>query len=199
MPVNRPDILFIMTDQQRFDTIAALGNSHIYTPNIDRLVRRGISFSNAFATCPVCVAARYTIRTGCEPATTRVFSNAKANPATGQAVDMEARCGAYLARTMSRLGYRTFGVGKFHTNPWNEDLGFETLWRCEETYHPPNREGDDYGSWLAQRASGVRFPGATHGRTHRDVLPPAAQSASSEFRRRMVDGRSHRRGNCKVR
>ena len=148
--MTRPDVLFIMTDQQRFDTIAALGNSHIYTPNMDRLVRRGISFSNAYATCPVCVAARYTIRTGCEPATTRVFTNAKANAVVGQAVEMEARCGAYLARTMSRLGYRTFGVGKFHTNPWNEDLGFETLWRCEETYHPPNREGDDYGSWLAR-------------------------------------------------
>ncbi|HEY4282526.1 MAG TPA: sulfatase-like hydrolase/transferase, partial [Chthoniobacterales bacterium] len=150
MTISRPDILFIMTDQQRFDTIAALGNPHIYTPNMDRLVRRGISFSNAYATCPVCVAARYTIRTGCEPATTRVFSNAKAGPVHGQAVQMEERCGAYLARTMSRLGYRTFGVGKFHTNPWNEDLGFETLWRCEETYHPPNREGDDYGSWLAR-------------------------------------------------
>ena len=150
MTVRRPDILFIMTDQQRFDTIAALGNSHIYTPNMDRLVRRGITFSNAYATCPVCVAARYTIRTGCEPATTRVFSNAKADPVDGQALEMEARCGPYLARTMSRLGYRTFGIGKFHTNPWNEDLGYETLWRCEETYHPPDREGDDYGSWLAR-------------------------------------------------
>jgi Arylsulfatase A and related enzymes len=68
--MTRPDILFIMTDQQRFDTIAALGNSQIYPPNKDLLVRRGISFSNAYATCPVCVAARYTIRTGCEPATT---------------------------------------------------------------------------------------------------------------------------------
>src|SRR5213080_4969583 len=77
MPHTRPDILFIMTDQQRFDTIAALGNSDIYTPNMDRLVRRGITFSNAYATCPVCVAARYTIRTGCEPATTRVFTNAR--------------------------------------------------------------------------------------------------------------------------
>ena len=96
-----------MTDQQRFDTIAALGNSDIYTPNMDRLVRRGITFSSAYATCPVCVAARYTIRTGCEPATTRVFSNAKADAASGQAVEMEARCEPYLGRTMSRLGYRT--------------------------------------------------------------------------------------------
>src|SRR5881296_2131004 len=101
MSVSRPDILFIMTDQQRFDTIAALGNSHIYTPNLDRLVRRGITFSNAYATCPVCVAARYTIRPGCEAATTRVFTNAKADAVTGQAVEMEARCGLYLGRTMS--------------------------------------------------------------------------------------------------
>src|SRR4026207_1853870 len=83
MPPNRPDILFIMTDQQRFDTIAALGNSHIYTPNLDRLVRRGISFSNAYATCPVCVAARYTIRTGCEPATTRGVTNGEENARGG--------------------------------------------------------------------------------------------------------------------
>src|SRR5438094_9873281 len=150
MPSTRPDILLIMTDQQRFDTIAALGNSHIYTPNLDRLVRRGIAFSNAYATCPVCVAARYTIRTGCDAATTRVFSNAMADPVAGQAKEMEARCGSYLAHVMSRLGYRTFGIGKFHTYPWDEDVGYQTLWRSEETYHPPAREGDDYGSWLAR-------------------------------------------------
>src|ERR1700747_1187670 len=92
--MTRPDILFIMTDQQRFDTIAALGNSHIYTPNMDRLVRRGISFSNAYATCPVCVAARYTIRTGCEPATTRVFRNAKANAVAGRTSDERCRASA---------------------------------------------------------------------------------------------------------
>src|SRR5690348_3649232 len=145
--MTRPDILFIMTDQQRFDTIAALGNSHIYTPNMDRLVRRGISFSNAYATCPVCVAARYTIRTGCEPPTTRVFSNAKAAPVPGQPTEMEARCGPYLGRTMSRLGYRTFAIGKFHTQPWNEDVGYETVWRSEEN-RPVTRKGDDYAHWL---------------------------------------------------
>ncbi|MDE0220421.1 MAG: sulfatase-like hydrolase/transferase [Spirochaetaceae bacterium] len=44
---DQPNVLFVMTDQQRFDTIAALGNRHIYTPNLDRLVRRGVSFTNA--------------------------------------------------------------------------------------------------------------------------------------------------------
>ena len=68
--------------------------------------------------------------------TTRAFSNAKPKPAAGQAAEMEARCGPYLGRTMSRLGYRTFGIGKFHTYPWNEDVGYQTLRRSEETYHP---------------------------------------------------------------
>src|SRR5438034_11762983 len=98
MSSTRPDILFIMTDQQRFDTIAALGNPHIYTPNLDRLVRRGVAFSNAYATCPVCVAARYTIRTGCDAATTRVFSNAMADLVAGQGKDMAGRDGLYLDR-----------------------------------------------------------------------------------------------------
>ena len=70
---------------------------------------------------------------------------------------MEARCGPYLARTMSRLGYRTFGVGKFHTYPWNEDVGYETLRRSEETYHPPAREGDDYGAWLTREHPAFDF------------------------------------------
>src|SRR5436305_13956844 len=115
-----------MTDQQRFDTIAALGNLHIYTPNLDRLVRRGISFSNAYATCPICIPARYTIRTGCEPVTTRAFSNAKPKPAAGQAAEMEARCGPYLARTMWPLGYPTFAMVQFHTNTRNERVGSQT-------------------------------------------------------------------------
>ena len=89
MPSDRPDILFIMTDQQRFDTIAALGNPHIYTPNLDRLVSRGLTFSRAYSTCPVCVAARYTIRTGCEPPTTRVFANSQPKPVAGQPLEME--------------------------------------------------------------------------------------------------------------
>ncbi|MBN1249457.1 MAG: sulfatase-like hydrolase/transferase, partial [Anaerolineae bacterium] len=97
---DRPNILYIMTDQQRFDTIAALGNAGIYTPNLDRLTRRGLTFTNAYSTCPVCVPARYTIRTGCEPPTTRVFTNGRSGPVPGQAPTMEGRCGPYLARTL---------------------------------------------------------------------------------------------------
>ncbi len=148
--MNRPNVLFIMTDQQRFDTISALGNTHIYTPNYDRLVRRGVSFSNAYSTCPVCVPARYTIRTGCEPPKLRIFSNARSGPVNGQAESVEGRCGDYLPRTMAKLGYRTFGIGKSHTQPWNEDLGYEVHSHSEELYgSQEQRQEDAYAGWIA--------------------------------------------------
>jgi len=148
---DHPNVLFIMTDQQRADTIAALGNPDIYTPNYDRLVRRGITFTNAYSTCPVCVPARYTVRTGCEPPTTRVFTNGRSEPAPGQAETMEGRCGDYLARTMRDLGYRTFGIGKFHTQPWDEDLGYDVHLHSEELYGTRDqRRRDAYARWIAE-------------------------------------------------
>ncbi|WP_165358757.1 sulfatase family protein [Haloactinopolyspora alba] len=145
---GRPNILFVMTDQQRFDTIRALSNSPVETPNLDRLVERGVSFTNGYSTCPVCVPARYTIRSGSEPTRTGVFSNGV--PPGGHDAVRE-RCGPWLAETMSGLGYRTFGVGKFHTMPWNAPVGFETQLHSEEMYADPEaRAGDAYAAWIAR-------------------------------------------------
>ena len=141
----QPNILYVMTDQQRFDTIAAMGNADIYTPNLDRLVRRGVRFVNGYSTCPVCVPARYTIRTAL-----RIFSNRHSAPVAGQAETIEGRCGPYLARTMRGHGYRTFGIGKFHSRPWDEDLGYEVHLHSEEMYGTPDqRARDAYASWIA--------------------------------------------------
>jgi hypothetical protein len=63
---ERPNILLITTDQQRFDTIAALGNhEHIYTPHLDWLTDEGIAFTSApTRTAPICMPARATLMTG---------------------------------------------------------------------------------------------------------------------------------------
>jgi len=82
--MSRPDILFIMTDQQRFDTIAALGNSTSIRLISTVWCEEESRFQMHMPLVRFCVAARYTIRTGCEPPTTRVFSNAKADPVAGQ-------------------------------------------------------------------------------------------------------------------
>ena len=148
---DRPNILFIMCDQLRFDCIAALGNAKISTPNIDRLVDRGVAFTNAYTSCPVCVAARYTIQTGREPHTTCSFSNAVPEALDGLPDRMEERCGPYLARYLGRLGYRTFGVGKFHTTPdWQENLGFDKMLYAEELWGSPDeRRKDAYAAFIA--------------------------------------------------
>jgi len=147
-----PNILFIMTDQQRADTIAALGNPHIYTPNYDRLVARGIAFTNAYSPCPVCVPARLTIRTGCDAPTTGVYSNAGPKLVEGQPEKNEDRCGPYLARTMTQRGYRTFGIGKFHTHPWDEDVGYEVHRHSEELYGSPDqRNRDSYATFIREK------------------------------------------------
>ena len=182
----RPNVLFLMTDQQRFDTIRALGNPHIYTPNLDRLVARGVTFRNAYSTCPVCVPARYTVRTGREPATTRVFTNSVSAPAPGQAAGMEERCGEFLARRMRRLGYRTLGVGKSHTRPWDLDIGFDVHLHSEELYGSADqRARDSYAAWIAREHPEYDFiEGLMGERTEMYYMPqmspmPAAATVES--------------------
>ena len=52
MPEEQPNVLFLMTDQQRFDAIGALNDGPLYTPNLDRLVESGVTFENAYSQCP---------------------------------------------------------------------------------------------------------------------------------------------------
>ena len=149
---KKPNVLFVMTDQQRFDTIAALGNSHIYTPNLDRLVKRGVTFTKGYSNCPVCVPARHVIRTGCEPAKTASFTNGQQDIAPGQAATVEERCGKYIAKTMKGLGYRTFGIGKFHSQPGDEYLGYDVQLYCEETYGSSDaRLKDHFARFIAEK------------------------------------------------
>ena len=66
----RPNIIFIITDQQRFDTIGALGYPHMDTPHLDRLVEEGVTFSQCHITAPSCAPSRASLFTGQYPHTT---------------------------------------------------------------------------------------------------------------------------------
>src|SRR5450759_841649 len=61
---RRPNILLILPDQLRAQSIGCLGNEDVQTPNIDRLAREGMSFANTIANSPVCCPARAAILTG---------------------------------------------------------------------------------------------------------------------------------------
>ena len=62
--MKKPNFLVVLTDQQRFDTIAAAGYPWMKTPNLDRLVNEGCLFKNAYTPNPICVPARYDMLTG---------------------------------------------------------------------------------------------------------------------------------------
>ena len=61
---KRPNIIFILTDDQRWDALGVVGNSIIQTPEMDALARTGTNFKNAFSTTPICAASRASILTG---------------------------------------------------------------------------------------------------------------------------------------
>ena len=74
MNEDRPNIILIMTDQQRIDTIRAWDNAHMTTPGQDRLAREGVSFRQAYCPGATCIASRAAIFTGMYPHNTGVYS-----------------------------------------------------------------------------------------------------------------------------
>ena len=61
---QKPNILWYCTDQQRFDTIGALGNPHAQTPTIDALVEGGTAFTHTYCQSPICTPSRTSFMTG---------------------------------------------------------------------------------------------------------------------------------------
>ena len=61
---RKPNLLFLMTDQQRFDTLQATGNDRMHTPNLDGLAETGALFGRCFSQAPVCVPSRCSLFSG---------------------------------------------------------------------------------------------------------------------------------------
>jgi arylsulfatase A-like enzyme len=106
---QKPNILFFFTDDQRFDTIHALGNDQISTPNLDALVAQGTTFRRAYimgGSCgAVCMPSRAMLMTG------RTLYHLQEQ---GQGIPEEH---VLLGETLQAAGYTTFGTGKWHNGP----------------------------------------------------------------------------------
>lgn len=102
----KKNILFLVADDQRFDTIHALGNSEIQTPNLDLLVKNGVAFTEAFipggSSGAVCMPSRAMIQTG-------RYLTAWEN--CGETIPREH---ALLGECLREYGYQTCGIGKWH-------------------------------------------------------------------------------------
>lgn len=107
MGERRPNVLFLFTDDQCYDTIRALGNEHIHTPNIDRLVRSGLAFTNAYimggSSPAVCAPSRAVLFSG------RTLWNVENQGKWGFEISDKYKT---LPQVFRENGYVTFGTGK---------------------------------------------------------------------------------------
>jgi len=135
-----PNILVILTDQQRSDSLGSVGWTGIKTPHLDRLAASGVHFTGAVCESPECVPARATILTGLPPHLSGVHSNSTT-----------LRSGEWtFPRALRDAGYRTWAIGKQHFRPHRADHGFDRLVLGE----PKATQDDDYLDFLDEHGFG---------------------------------------------
>ena len=110
----RPNVVLLVSDDQRPDTVHALGNEIIRTPNWDRMVAEGTTFTRAITAAPLCVPSRAELLTGRDG-----LFNGKQDYGLSPCPDVP-----HLARTMQEAGYETCYVGKWHTVGRPSDSGY---------------------------------------------------------------------------
>ena len=110
--MTKPNILFVMTDQQRWDAMSCSGD-WVKTPALDRIAAEGVRFTQCVTTTPICIPARVTLATGRYPHNNAVWNNLQ--------YTMPPDAPTWM-RTLRDLGYRTSLFGKTHLHPHRGDL-----------------------------------------------------------------------------
>ncbi len=110
--MNKPNILLLMTDQQRWDAMGCSGG-WVRTPNMDRLAQQGVRFSNCVSNAPECMPARISLATGLYPHNTGVWKN--------QSYTLPAETPTWLQQ-IRQAGFRTSLFGKIHHYSHDRDL-----------------------------------------------------------------------------
>jgi arylsulfatase A-like enzyme len=186
--MRRPNLLFLYTDEQAFNTVAAYGNRQIEMPNLNRLADESVVFDRAYVTQPVCTPSRSTLLTGLYPHTSGCTRN-------NVPLRPDTPC---LPEMLPKGEYVTGHFGKWHLG---DELfaqhGFDEWVSVEDMYNQGFSEGrdpdtrSDYHAFLA--ASGVRPEnGEVFGRGQAARLPEALGKPAFLARRASEFIRAHR-------
>jgi arylsulfatase A-like enzyme len=182
--VNKPNVLFLFTDDQRFDTIGALGNDRIMTPNMDKLAAGGTAFTNAHipsgTSGAICMPSRAMLHTG-----RTLFHLHK----EGQQIPPEHTT---MGEAFQQAGYRTFGIGKWHNGPNSfsrsfsdgKSIFFGGMW---DHWNVPLSHYDPTGRYDNQIPFTPNFQQSNHTMsTHSDYFS-AGQHSSELFSQSAID------------
>ena len=159
--MNRPNILLIPSDQQRYDCVGANGHPVLRTPHLDRLAETGMNFTHAFTPIPLCTPARVSLLTGQWPTQHLAIANWHSEAPRPARDDLPV-----FSHTPSEGGYWLGYIGKWHVHPTRDalDYGFDEYVVEEGPFKgtptfgfhtaPPDVEAVSYESW--RRAQGIR-------------------------------------------
>jgi len=129
---RKPNVLFMMTDDQRWDAMSCAGNTILKTPNMDRLASGGMRFTQAFATNPLCSPSRGTILTGLHTHAHGVTTNTPGSNTFKPGV-------VTYPSLLQKAGYYSAMVGKWHIATLPTGLGFDhwCILPGQGLYHDP--------------------------------------------------------------
>ncbi len=148
--MTKPNVLLIVTDHWFAALLGCAGHPSVQTPVLDGIAKNGVRFSNAYASCPVCLPSRRSLMTGTTPRThgDRTFKPLQPMP---EGVPT-------LAETFSNAGYQTYAVGKLHVYPQRNRIGFDDVLLDDEGRTHYSSFSDDYELFLGDKGhAGKRF------------------------------------------
>jgi len=182
--MTRPNILWICTDQQRFDTLGCYGNRFVHTPNLDRLASEGVLFEHCYAQNPLCTPSRASFLTGRYPRTTRCRQN-------GQSIPSDE---VLVTKLLAESGYACGLSGKLHLATCDPRACPATERRIDDGYgefhwshHPdPDWPTNEYIHWLKEK--GAPFKRTQYGHSKNvHVGMPAADHQTTWCAQKAID------------
>ncbi len=152
---TRPNVLFIMDDQHRHDYLGAAGSDFIRTPNIDRLARNGVRFTQCTTNCPICVPSRIGLASGLLPSRIGSIDNDSYLPLSAATFWQHFRDYGYRVGCVGKLDLAKPDQynGRHGDRPCVFGWGFTHPIECEGKMHAGNHPTPQgpYGFWLQQQ------------------------------------------------
>ena len=170
--MKRPNVLWICSDQQRWDTLGCYGNRWVSTPHIDNLAAGGMLFDHCYSQSPVCTPSRSSFLTGRYPRTTRCRQN-------GQDIPEDE---VLVTRLLADAGYICGLAGKLHLSACNPSVTETMERRIDDGYREFHWSHDTqpvwptnaYQLWLKEK--GVTYEQRPHPDCEYITLGPSAEN-----------------------